>query len=172
MVEHDKFSADLMELEHTLVRQFRVLQSLIDATQKERQAILNGEDTVMRLVEEKEVILDQLGVIEDQRRRLVQQVSLALPLQGQADTIQALLPHLKQEQSTRIDRLAEGITTLASQAREQNRSNHALALVRLDWLKATQSLLIGMVQTDPDYRPPGATPASRESSGWGVEIRA
>jgi hypothetical protein len=189
MVEHDKFSADLMELEHLLVRQFRALQQLVDTTQKERAAMLENDnstregdavpaksgDTVMRMVEEKEALLDQLGLIEDSRRRVVEDLAVALKVQSDAGSVGALLPHLKAEDAGRLGRLADGIVTLAAQARAQNHENHALALVRLTWLKAAQSALIGVTQPDVDYRPLVNTSAGRDRAGWGpasLEVRA
>ncbi|GAP07900.1 MAG TPA: flagellar protein FlgN [Anaerolinea thermolimosa] len=172
MVEHDSFSANVMELEQTLVRQFRVLQNLIEVTHKEREAILNQQDSLMRLVEEKEVLLDQLGILEDDRRHLVQEISLGLQPGCDADSLKDLLPHLPKEHAMRIERLVEGITTLAGESRELNSANHALALVRLDWVKAAQWFLAGSVQPEVDYRPPGNAPALKDSGGWGIEVRA
>lgn len=188
MVEHDKFSADMMELEHLLVRQFRMLQQLVETTQKERAAMLEGEkaaregeafkpqggDPVMRMVEEKEALLDQLGLIEDNRRRVVEDLAVALNVQSEAGSVGALLPHLKPEDASRLGRLAEGIVTLAEQARAQNHENHALALVRLTWLRAAQSALIGVTQPELDYRPL-VNGAPRDRTGWGpasLEVRA
>lgn len=172
MVEHDTFSANVMELEQTLVRQFRALQKLIEITHKEREAILNQQDSLMRLVEEKEALLDQLGILEDDRRHLVQEISLSLPSGREADSLQELLPHLQKEQSMRIERLVEGITTLAGESRELNHANHALALVRLEWVKAARWFLAGSVQPEVDYRPPGNAPVLKDSGGWGIEVRA
>lgn len=172
MVQHDQFSEDLMELEQALVRQFRTLQSLIELTQKEREAILKDEDKLMNLVEEKEAILDQLGVIEDRRRGLVQDLALALKVTGETTSVIDLLPHLNPNSATSIARLVDGITTLANHARELNRANQAIAYVRMDWLRATQTFLIGMVQPDPDYRPAMAAPVRRDAAGLGLEVRA
>jgi flagellar biosynthesis/type III secretory pathway chaperone len=174
MVEHDKFSSDLTELEHLLVRQFRALQELVEATQKERTFLLNGDENIMRAVEDKEVLLDQLGLIEDSRRRVVQDLAVALRIESEAGSVGALLPHLGKEEASRIGRLAEGIVTLASQAREMNHENQAIAVVHISWVKAAQAALIGVSQPEIDYRPPNSGPLSRDAAGWGgtsLEVR-
>jgi flagellar biosynthesis/type III secretory pathway chaperone len=174
MVEHDKFSADLMELEHLLVRQFRALQELLETSQKERAFLLSNDEKLMRVVEDKEVLLDQLGLIEDSRRKVVQDLSQALKIQSDSVSVGSLLPFLKPDDANRIGRLAEGVITLAGQTRELNEENHALALVKLDWVKAAQSVFIGMLEPEVEYRPANSLPPSRES-GWGtasVEVRA
>jgi len=174
MVEHDKFSADLMELEHLLVRQFRALQELLETSQKERSYLLNNDEKLMRMVEDKEVLLDQLGLIEDSRRKVVQDLSLALKVQSDSGSVGSLLPHLKPDEANRLGRLAEGIITLAGQTRELNEENHAMALVKLDWIKAVQSVFIGLLEPEADYRPANGLPASKEAgwSGASVEVRA
>jgi flagellar biosynthesis/type III secretory pathway chaperone len=176
MVEHDKFSADVMELEHLLVRQFRTLQELLESTQKERVLLLNGTGTdVMRVVEDKEVLLDQLGILEDSRRRVVEDIAVALKVQSEAGSVGSLLPHLGRDESSRIGRLAEGIINLAGQTREMNQQNKALAVVKLDWIRAAQVTLIGLSQPEGDYRPAIGGPVSREAAGWGMtsmEVRA
>jgi len=174
MIEHDKFSADLVELEHLLVRQFRALQELLEVSQKERTLLLGSGDKIMRLVEDKEVLLDQLGMIEDSRRKVVQDLSLALKIQSDSGSVGLLLPHLGKDDANRIGRLADGIVTLAGQTRELNQENQALAMIKLDWIKAAQSVFFGILEPDTDYRPPTSAPLSREA-GWGkasLEYRA
>ena len=174
MIEHDKFSADLMELEHLLVKQFRTLQELLEVSQKERAQLLSGDEKIMRVVEDKEVLLDQLGLIDDSRRKVVQDLSLALKIQSDSGSVGSLLPHLGRDDANRVGRLAEGIVTLAGQTRELNQENQALAIIKLDWIKAAQSVFFGILEPDIDYRPVSSVPPSRQS-GWGtasVEIRA
>ncbi len=86
-------------------------------------------------------------------------------------SIVELVPHFKKEESIRINRLAEGINSLAVQAKEMSHANQALICTRLEWLQAAQSFLISMAQPNPGYRPPVA-PASVDSSVWGLEFRA
>jgi flagellar biosynthesis/type III secretory pathway chaperone len=171
MVQHDEFVENLMELESILVRQFRSLQDLIEKTRLERKLLLSGDNTIMRVVEDKEALLDQLGLIEDNRRKLVQNLSLAKGLHSESTSIGELLPYLQEDIAERISRLIEGITTLAVQARDLNRANQALSSTKLEWLKATQSFLIRITQPEIGYRPPGCPPAYQRTTGLGVEFR-
>ena len=174
MIQNDKFSENLLELEELLVRQFRALQDFNELTKTERTLLLNGDDAIMRLVEEKEAQLDKLILMEDNRRNIVQNMALALHLQSDATSIGELLPHLDQIHAERIGRLSEGIVTLARQSRELNQSSQALIYTRLDWLKAVQSFFIGIYQPDYNYCPPGGVPAVKgpTTARLGVEFRA
>ena len=145
MVQHDEFVENLMDLESILVKQFRMLQELIEKTKVERKLLLDGDDALMRVVEDKEALLDQLGLIEDNRRKLVQNLSLAKGLQSETTSVSELLPYLQEDIAERISRLVEGITTLAIQARDLNTANQALSTTKLEWLKATQSFLIRII---------------------------
>jgi flagellar biosynthesis/type III secretory pathway chaperone len=171
MTANDKFTADRLELEEVLVRQFRALQEMIALTRKERTYLLSEPDLVIQIVEDKEVLLDVVSLMEDKCRKIVQELSLDLSLRSENTSIRDLLPFLKPEDASRIKNLSEGITSLASQARELNRANQAIAYTKLEWLKATQEFLISIFQPDTGYRSPKGGPLSREAAGMGLEIR-
>jgi hypothetical protein len=171
MTANDKFTADRLELEEVLVRQFRALQEMIALTKKERTYLLSEPDLVIQTVEDKEVLLDAMSLMEDKCRKIVQELSLDLSLRSENTSIRDLLPFLKPEDASRIKNLSEGITSLASQARELNRANQAIAYTKLEWLKATQEFLISIFQPDTGYRSPKGGPLNREAAGMGVEIR-
>jgi hypothetical protein len=166
----EKLVADRLELEQTLVRQFKLLKDVIALTKKERTSLLNEPDLVLRMVEDKEALLDQMSLMEDQCRQSVQEISLLLELHSENTSIRDLLPFLEPEDARRIRTLSEGISTLASQARELNRANQAIALTKLEWLKATQAFLISMFQPDAGYRSPKSGSSRQDIAGLGVEV--
>jgi flagellar biosynthesis/type III secretory pathway chaperone len=169
---YDNFTTDRLELEQILVRQFKLLQDLIALTRKERVSLLSDPDVVLRTVEDKEALLDSMSLMEDQCRKIVQEISLSLDLQTHDTSIRALLPFFSSEDSRRINNLSEGISGLASQARELNRANQAIALTKLEWLKATQLFLISMFQPDTGYCSPKGGASRPDAAGMGVEFRA
>ncbi len=171
MVENDKITGNVLELENLLVKQLRALQDFLDLTRREREALLNNQKELMGLVEDKEALLDKLSLVEDQRRKIVQELAVALGLQNGDTSIRELLPHIPDRESIRINHLSEGITTLAVQAKEMNQANQALVCVRMDWLHAAQSFLLSLAQPEASYRPP-AQPASVDTAVWGLEFRA
>jgi flagellar biosynthesis/type III secretory pathway chaperone len=172
MAAIDKFTTDRLELEEVLVRQFRSLQELIALTKKERVSLLNEPELVPQIVEDKEVLLDSMGLLEDKCRKIVQELNLDVSLQTENTSIRELLPFFRPEDANRIKNLSEGIISLAGQARELNRANQAIAATKLEWLKATQEFLISLFQPDTGYRTPKGGQISREVAGLGVEIRA
>lgn len=172
MQEQDKFSSDILNLEKLLVQEFRLLQKLVEITQKERSVLLSGGEAVLQLTEDKEVLLDQLGILNDSRRKVTEDLAVALKITKDYCSVKELLPYLDQDTATRINRMAEGISNLVVQARELNMSNYTLANVKIDLLKATQAFLINLAQPEVDYRPSGTLPVSRETTSWGVERRA
>jgi flagellar biosynthesis/type III secretory pathway chaperone len=171
-MEDDKFISNREELEQVLVRQFRLLQEMFALSKKERDSLLNQPDFILKIVEDKEALLDRMSVMEDHCRKIVQELSLALEVHSEATSIQDLLPHFKTEDTSRIRNLSEGISSLASQVRELNRANQALALSRLEWLKATQAFLISIFQPESDgYGAQKSGNKHLEATGLGVEFR-
>ncbi len=172
MVNHDQFTEYLIELEDILVEQFRQIQQLINLTMDERRALLENSDDLMGIVEEKEVLLDRLGVLEDNRRKTVHKLALERGLISGETSIGELLPYLEERDAQRVNRMVEGITTLAMEARQLNDYNQALAVTRLDWLQAAQVFLVGAVQPDPAYRPPYKARPMTEVANFGMDYRA
>ncbi len=167
----DPLHLPCQQLEEALVRQFRLLQEFYALSQKERQALLHNPDQTLRLVEEKEALLDGMSLLEDKNRRLTQEISLTLRLPGEETSLQAILPHLPPTQADRLRNLSQGITSLASQAKELNRANHALALSRLEWLQATQTFLVSIFQP-AGYPDPKQAARHQNAPGLGVEFKA
>lgn len=169
----DDFTKNRFELEQVLVLLFRTLQDLLTLSKKERVSLLNDPGQIEQLVEDKEVLLDRISVLEDKCRQIVQGLSLSLEIHLEDTSIQALMPYLKTEDATRIQNLSDGIYSLASQARELNHASQAIALTKLDWLKATQSFLIDIFQPETGYRSPkDGTKHQEPVAGLGVERRA
>jgi len=169
----DEFTKNRFELEQVLVVLFRSLQELLILSKRERVSLLNEPDQILQIVEDKEVLLDKISVLEDKCRQIVQELSLALNLRHEDTSIQSLLPFFKSEEASRIKNLSDGIHSLASQARDLNHASQAIAITKLDWLKATQSFLIGMFQPEAGYRSPRDGMKHQEPvAGLGVEIRA
>jgi len=169
----DEFTKNRFELEQVLVVLFRSLQELLILSKRERVSLLNEPDQILQIVEDKEVLLDKISVLEDKCRQIVQELSLALNLRHEDTSIQSLLPFFKSEEASRIKNLSDGIHSLASQARDLNHASQAIAITKLDWLKATQSFLIGMFQPEAGYRSPRDGMKHQEPvTGLGVEIRA
>jgi flagellar biosynthesis/type III secretory pathway chaperone len=165
--------ARLFELEQTLVSQFRTLQKLLDVTRSERNNLLKDQTSALLTdVEEKEAILDQLSLLEDKRRMLVQETAMLLDLHSDETSVKELLPYLEPNASVSIGHLAEGISSLVVQVRDYSLGNQALANSRLDWLKSFQSFLVDMALPDPGYRPPGSPKQYMEPAMLGMEYRA
>lgn len=168
----DQFTSARFKLEQVLVRQFKLLKDIVTLTKKERVSLLNDPDSVLGVVEDKEALLDAMTLLEDQCRKIVQELSLLLRLHSEDTSIQELLPFFKPEDARLIKNLSEGISSLASQARELNRANQAIALTKLEWLKATQSFLISIFQPESGYQSPKVGSPRRDATGLGVEFRA
>jgi hypothetical protein len=167
----DLLTLTRIELEQILVQQFKLLKELITLTKWERSKLLTDPDAILGIVEEKEAMLDSMTLMEDQCRHIVQELYLDLNIRSPETSIQALLPYFDPEDAKRTKSLSEGISHLACQARELNRANQAIALTKLDWLKATQSFLISVFLPEAGYQKPGEA-MRRDAAGLGVEYRA
>ena len=169
----DRLEAKLRELESVLVKQFRMLQKLVEVTKSERSGLLtNRAEHILTSVDAKEVVLDQLSLIDDHRRMLVQESALLLNLPGDSASIQDLLPYLNPQSASSIRRLFDGISTLVTQVRDLNYGNQALAASRLDYLQSLQAFLVEASLPDAGYRSPCSAkqPEPPAVSGWEYRV--
>lgn len=163
----------LNSLENVLVQEFRTLQSLIAVTKEER-SLFNIKEPVklMKVVEQKEGLLDQLGIMEEKRRMYITGIASELKIKLKNTSISELYPGLDPDENDRLSRLNDGISMLVHQARDLNFGNQALARTALDWLHSAQTFLINISTPSEGYRPPGAKPSMEKVSVSDIHMKA
>jgi len=160
-MDHNPQVQDLLNsLENVLVQEFRTLQSIIVATKQER-ILLNKKDpdAIMMIVEEKEGLLDQFGLLEEKRRMYITSIANELSIKLTTTSISELYSGLNSDESDRLHRLNDGISMLVQQSRDLNYGNQALARTALDWLISAQSFLLSITNPSDEYYPPGVKPS-------------
>jgi len=173
MPESTRVRTLLTVLEDLLVQEFRLIQNLISITREERTYLPAGDtNDLMNLVEKKEAVLDQLSLLEEKRRTIVQECSRELGIQTQSSSLGEILPWLDPSTAARMNRLSEGIAMLVGQARDLNYGNRAMATTALDWIESAKAFLFGFYQNQSAYSPPGATPSVEQTPAWGREHSA
>jgi flagellar biosynthesis/type III secretory pathway chaperone len=165
-MEHNPKIQDLLtSLENVLVQEFRILQTLITTTKQER-ILLNKKDpdAIMMIVEEKEGLLDQFGLLEEKRRMFITSIASELNIKLQHVTIYELCTGLDSVESDRLMHLNDGISMLVQQVKELNCGNQALARTALDWLISAQSFMMNLANPSDGYYPPGQKPPIERSA--------
>ncbi len=156
-------------LEDLLVREFRTCQSLLNLTRSEWHAFAQNDITGLAgLVEEKEVLLDELGKLEDERRMIVQQLAEILNIQSPAPTVQDVTMAIDSEDARQINNLREGILALSENICELTRANHAVAQAGIERVDALQSYLLALYRP-AIYWPSGQQPRT-EQAGLNLDI--
>ncbi|KAA3648390.1 MAG: flagellar protein FlgN [Chloroflexi bacterium] len=144
----------LTTLEDLMVREFRGFQQLLSLTKEERSALSEADtDNLIVLVEEKESVLDELGKINDARRMTTDQLAQSTGLPPEEARISGILPKIENAIAERLRRLQEGTLTIAQEIRALTSGNLALASTGMDQTGALQGFLVGLAQSNQDYRP-------------------
>lgn len=164
----------LTVLEDQLVQEFRLMQNLIDLTKKERTYFPVGNmNELMSVVESKEAVLDQLSLVEEKRRTVIQELGRELGVQMESYSLKEILPWIDSSTAGRLNRLSEGISMLVGQARDLNYGNRAMATTAIDWIEATKAFIFSFYQKQNSYSPPGSvTPTHEQAPAWAVERKA
>ncbi|PWH18095.1 MAG: hypothetical protein DDG59_06945 [Anaerolineae bacterium] len=160
-------------LEELLVQEFRACQSLHQLTKEERQALSKNDLSSLEVIlEQKEVVLDELGQIEDRRRMVTQNLGDQVGLKDPNPTITAICQKLNNETGRRIKHLKDGISALAEEVKILTSGNHALALIALERVDALQTILIDSFRPSLTYDRPGAKSSNNFDMVWDVDQRA
>lgn len=157
MDTNPQIQATLDTLEQIMVRQFNLLQELLSLTRGERDALYRNDTMLlMLLVERKEALLDQIVLLEDQRRMHTERLSQYLRTGvGVAPSLHEILPHVPSPRAERLQRLSEGILSLASQVRQTNEHNALLVTNAIEWVSATQDFILSLYTQPGGYSPTG-----------------
>lgn len=163
----------LIPLESLLVKEFRTLQSLLTVTREERTALAAYDcETLVTLVEQKEILLDELGSMENQRQTtlhdLIQMARQLFPFPNPAE----LLAALDAATADRIVRLQEGMGVVSAKIRELTPGNQVLATTALERLDATQTFLLKLFQPPSGYQPAYYSPSLQPPITFDVDHHA
>jgi flagellar biosynthesis/type III secretory pathway chaperone len=174
MLENSHSRTLLTVLEDYLVQEFRLMQNLIEITKKERTYFPTGKaDELMSVVESKEAVLDQLTLLEEKRKTVIQELGRELGMQLKSSSLSEILPWIDSSTAGRLNRLSEGISMLVGQARDLNYGNRAMATTALEWVESTKAFIFGFYQKQFSYSPPGSmNPSMEQAPAWAVERKA
>jgi flagellar biosynthesis/type III secretory pathway chaperone len=150
----NQVAGQLVELEDLLVKEFRALQQLADVTREEREVMPGkGFDAITNLAEQKEIILDQLNLMIDKRRQVIQQTSSLLGVVNENSSLKDLLLVIDAENQERLYNLTDAINSLVSEIRDMNYGNIAMANSMVGFIQSVQAMMISSLQKQIDYRP-------------------
>ncbi|MGB9586293.1 MAG: flagellar protein FlgN [Anaerolineales bacterium] len=159
-------------LEDLLVQEFRTCQTIHQLTKDERVAISKNDiNSLTSIVEQKEVMLDELGQIEDRRRMVVQNLGNEIGLPNPSPSILDISKHLANDIGNRLNRLREGISALADEIKILSNGNRSLAMIALERIDALQSLILDTIQPALVYDYPGSPSKSNKDAVWDIDHR-
>lgn len=160
-------------LEDLLVQEFRTCQSLHQLTKEERRALSQNDLSALEVIlEQKEVVLDELGQLEDRRRMVAQNLGDQVGLKHTNPTITAICQALNNEMGRRIRHIKDGISALAEEIKIMTSGNHALAMIALERVDALQTILIDSFRPSLTYERPSAKVSTNLDVVWDVDQRA
>ncbi|MBI9044042.1 MAG: flagellar export chaperone FlgN [Anaerolineaceae bacterium] len=152
-----KDKEELIEaLEASLVKLFRLCQSLFTLTKNERQILVesNEVDELDDLASKKVIIIEEIEKTENSRKEISGRLSKVCGFDSDFDTLSELIESIDLDNKVKFTRLQEGILTLQSDIRELNEGNYALATLNLQHLKSVQEFIINTINPPTSYYGP------------------
>lgn len=158
-------------LESILVNTFRLCESLLEISKRERQALLEKKiDILQQINKEKETIITEMRSIDQARIVVVKQ--LANELGVDVDPLHVSDIVAKTDESidtTKISRLQQGIITIQAEIRELNNGNYTLASLNVQRLDAVQEYIVGLFTPPVYYQPTIKMPTTDAPTSWGSD---
>lgn len=159
-------------LEAVMVNQFRLSQNLLVIVEQERQSLVHGDvETLAKLMEEKEMLLDEMGQCENSRKGIGEKLAVMYGF-PESTRLGDLLGKFQAVTVDRIKRLHEGILVVQGKIKEINQGNQSLASINVERLDSLQEFLLSLFTPSSYYQPNGTLSAEKPSATYGMEKRA
>lgn len=156
-------------LEDLLVREFRACQALCAYTKEERTALTASDvDRLATLVEMKESLLDEIGMVEESRRTVVEELAEETGAGARGASLPDLLPRLDPAVAGRLNRLRDGILALSGEVRDLTSGNIALTAASVERADSLQSFLLSLCAPPPVYAGSGAAETATPAA-WSLD---
>jgi flagellar biosynthesis/type III secretory pathway chaperone len=161
-------------LESSMVRIFRLCQSLFCLAKDERGLLVDGKAAELQSISEKKArLIDELESAEQFRQKIADQIARILCAGKKFLTLSDLLSSVDFDRKDEIIRLQHGILALQTDIREVNSGNYALAMMNLQQLEAVQGFFVNLVYSPSTYySPPTAPQSSEPPTTWGMDHKA
>lgn len=161
-------------LEASMVKIFRLCQSLFSLAKEERELLVDGKAGELQPISEKKAkILEELETSELFRQKITDQIARICCAGKKFITLSDLLNQVDFDRKDEIVHLQQGILALQIDIREVNSGNYALAMLNLQQLEAVQGFLVNMVYSPSSYYAPPMTPQGNEPpTTWGMDHKA
>jgi flagellar biosynthesis/type III secretory pathway chaperone len=172
MVENIQTLQDLFDsLESILVNTFRLCESLLEISKRDRQALLEKNlDVLQQITKEKEILVVEMESIDHSRKVIVDQLAKELEIENEPARVSDIIT--KADESidiTKISRLQQGIITIQADIRELNNGNYTLASLNVQRLEAVQDYIIGLFTAPIYYQPTIKMQSTTDApTSWGT----
>jgi flagellar biosynthesis/type III secretory pathway chaperone len=161
-------------LESSMVKIFRLCQSLFALAKEERELLVDGKAGELQSISEKKArLIDELESSEQFRQKIADQIARIFCPSKKFLNLSDLLNTVDFDRKDEIARLQHGILALQTDIREVNSGNYALAMLNLQQLEAVQGFFVNLVYSPSSYYAPPTAPQSNEPpTTWGMDHKA
>ena len=140
------------ELLRVIERESEIYRSMLAVIEKERKAAVQSDLNVLNIAaEEKEDILVKLGIVEEQRTRLVKEMAEALGYPPREITLTMISQVVGEPFAGRLRRAGNDLSTVLNSVRDANHSNKQLFEHSIELLKGSFNILSELTRSDTVY---------------------
>ena len=146
----------LKQLDQCIQRQQHLYQTLKDLFVAERSAILVSDvERLNRIVADKERVLKDIGAVEVQRRRNMQQLATYLEEDPAVLTLSRLCARIEEPMATILKRAGRDLQNLVEAIQAESDRNRSLCLQALQFINGSIQMITSLIEPQCVYQPSG-----------------
>ncbi len=146
----------LKQLNQCIQRQQHLYRALKDLFVAERSAILISDvERLNRIVVDKERVLKDIGAVEVQRRRNMQQLATYLEEDPAVLTLSRLCARIEEPMATMLKRAGRDLQNLVEAIQTESERNRSLCLQALQFISGSIQLITNLIDPQCVYQSTG-----------------
>ena len=146
----------LKQLNHCIQRQQHLYQALKDLFVDERSAILVSDvERLNRIVADKERVLKDIGVVEDQRRQNMKALATCLHEDPTELTLSRLCARIEEPMATTLKHAGRDLQSLVDAIQAESERNRSLCLQALQFINGSIQMIANLIEPQFVYQPTG-----------------
>jgi len=147
-----------------LIKEFALYGDLYDLSRKKSEIIVDGDvDALTRVLSVEQQLVIELGHLENQREKIIEDWALRLGVDPQRTTLSEIISFLNGDTKGRLEKVSNELSEIVSQLRQINDLNGTLIKNNLEYIDFSIKLIAGQDEAGTVYSKVGKAPVKQQN---------
>ena len=147
-----------------LIKELALYGDLYDLSRKKSEIIIDGDvDALTRVLSVEQQLVIELGHLENQREKVIEEWALRLGVDPRHTTISEIIPFLNGDTKGRLEKVWNELSEIVAQLRQINDLNGTLIKNNLEYIDFSIKLIAGQDEAGTVYSKGGKAPVKQQN---------